>query len=120
MFAAPPRFPIYFLLVVLLISSCSTSSPSDAYPTYDPFAPINGTGTQGASIPGSNVMQPLGNPGGPTPTRAPVSVQIPHSNSNLSTSTTPTPDSPHALPTQRDFIDQYTVQSGDTLGSISQ
>jgi murein DD-endopeptidase MepM/ murein hydrolase activator NlpD len=37
-----------------------------------------------------------------------------------SSSTTPTPDPPHALPTQRDFLDQYTVQSGDTLGSIAQ
>jgi LasA protease len=37
-----------------------------------------------------------------------------------SAATTPTPDLPHALPTQRDFPDQYTVQGGDTLGTISQ
>jgi len=33
--------------------------------------------------------------------------------------TPPTPDFPHPLPTQRDFLDQYTVQAGDTLGSIA-
>jgi len=37
-----------------------------------------------------------------------------------SAATTPTPDLPHALPTQREFPDQYTVQGGDTLGTISQ
>jgi murein DD-endopeptidase MepM/ murein hydrolase activator NlpD len=32
----------------------------------------------------------------------------------------PTPDAPHALPAPREFVDQYTVQPGDTLGSIAQ
>jgi LysM repeat protein len=45
-------------------------------------------------------------------------VIIPQPNPN-SVETTPTPDFPHALPTQRDFLDQYTVQPGDTLGSIA-
>jgi murein DD-endopeptidase MepM/ murein hydrolase activator NlpD len=34
--------------------------------------------------------------------------------------TTPTPDSPHSLPPPREFVDQYTVQAGDTLASIAQ
>lgn len=63
-------------------------------------------------------MQPLRNPSGPTPTRAPITVNIPERGS--ASATTPTPDLPHALPTQRDFLDQYTVQPGDTLGSIAQ
>jgi LasA protease len=65
------------------------------------------------------VMQPLRTPLGPTPTRAPITVNVPARSSN-SFSTTPTPDLPHALPTQRDFLDQYTVQPGDTLGSVAQ
>ena len=64
-------------------------------------------------------MQPLRTPLGPTPTRAPITLKVPAPGSS-SSSTTPTPDPPHALPTQRDFLDQYTVESGDTLGSIAQ
>lgn len=118
MLAIPSRFTVFFLLGSLLISSCGANSPATAYPTYDPFAPINGTGSQVAPAPGSDVMQPLGSSGGPTPTRAPVSVQIPQRNPN-SSSTTPTADAPHPIPTPRDFLDQYTVQAGDTLGSIA-
>lgn len=119
MFVLPSRFTTLVLLGALLISSCGTNSPADAYPTYDPFAPINGTGSQVAPVPGSDVMVPLGSSGGPTPTRAPVSVQIPQRNFNSSSFTTPTPDAPHPIPTPRDFLDQYTVQAGDTLGSIA-
>jgi LasA protease len=118
MFAFPSRFIIGVLLVTLLLSSCSKSSAADAYPTYDPFAPVNGTGSEVAPVPGSNVMQPLGSRTGPTPTRAPLTVHVPPGNAN-SSSTTPTPDSPHPIPTPRDFLDQYTVQPGDTLGSIA-
>ncbi len=56
---------------------------------------------------------------GPTPTRAPISANVPAHNLN-SAQTTPTADAPHALPTQRDFLDQYTVEFGDTLGNIAQ
>src|SRR5688572_16013990 len=118
MFVLPSRITTLLLLGAVLISSCGASVPTDAYPTYDPFAPINGSGSQVAPVPGSDVMVPLGSSGGPTPTRAPVSVQIPQRNSN-SSSTTPTPDAPHPIPTPRDFLDQYTVQAGDTLGSIA-
>ena len=37
------------LLFAILISSCSPSSPTDLYPTYDPFAPLNGTTAPGRS-----------------------------------------------------------------------
>jgi len=110
------RVTSHVLLITLLIASCSSSSPSDAYPTYDPFAPLNGTSAPGAIPVGENVLATR--PAGPTPTRAPISVAIPARKSN-STFTTPTPDMPHPLPTQRDFLDQYTVQAGDTLGSIA-
>ena len=58
------------------------------------------------------------NLGGPTPTRAPISVTLPTRNP-AGSSTTPTPDRPHPLPTQRDVLDEYTVQPGDTLGTIA-
>ncbi|HLF73426.1 MAG TPA: LysM peptidoglycan-binding domain-containing protein, partial [Anaerolineales bacterium] len=104
-------------LLALLVSSCSTSSSSDAYPTYDPFAPLNGgTNAPGAVPVGENTSP--GRAAGPRPTRAPLSVPIPTRDPD-SASTTPTPDSPHPLPTQRDYLDQYTVQAGDTLGSIA-
>ncbi len=104
------------VLFTLLISACSTSNQSDLYPTYDPFAPLNGTNAPGSIQAGENVVSTR--LAGPTPTRAPISVVISARNSN-SSSTTPTPDQPHPLPTQRDFLDQYTVQAGDTLGSIA-
>jgi LasA protease len=102
---------------VLLLSACKTTSPSDLYPTYDPFAPVNGSSAPeaipvGASARSSNTHA------GATPTRAPVSVVLAPHDSN-SVFTTPTPDLPHPLPTLREFQDQYTVQAGDTLGSIA-
>jgi murein DD-endopeptidase MepM/ murein hydrolase activator NlpD len=112
------RFTICVFLAAVLISSCNTSNPSDAYPTYDPFAPVNGSGSEVAPAPGSNVMQPLGTRFGPTPTRAPITVNVPVRSAS-SSSTTPTPDLPHPIPTPREFLDQYTVQAGDTLGSIA-
>ncbi|HEY3473088.1 MAG TPA: LysM peptidoglycan-binding domain-containing protein [Anaerolineales bacterium] len=107
------------LLIAVANSSCSRTSSADTYPTYDPFAPINGANSQAAPAPAGDVMQPLGTPLGPTPTRAPVSVKVPEQSSSSSYAT-PTPDPPHPLPTQRDFLDQYTVQVGDTLGIIAQ
>lgn len=113
------RLTTLFLFLVVLLSSCTPSNPADAYPTYDPFAPVDGSGGQGGSVSAGEAVQSSRVEGAPTPTRAPISVQVPQHSSN-SSSTTPTPDLPHALPTQRDVLDQYTVQPGDTLGSIAQ
>ena len=112
------RVLVYFLLVALFIASCSAGNPSP-YPTYDPFASVNGAGSTAAPLAVGDVMQPLRTPMGPTPTRAPVSVNIPSSGSNFE-SVSPTPDMPHAIPTQRGVLDEYIVQPGDTLGSIAQ
>ncbi|RPH74325.1 LysM peptidoglycan-binding domain-containing protein, partial [bacterium] len=90
---------------------------TEAYPTYDPFAPVSGPGTQVAPISAGQVIQPT-RAAGPTPTRAPISVTLPPRNPN-SAATTPTPDLPHALPTQREFLEQYIVEAGDTLGTIA-
>jgi len=111
------RIASIILLFTLFITSCSSSS-SNAYPTYDPFAPVDATNVvppiqNGQVAPSTNV------PRGPTPTRAPISVTLPARGSSFGI-TTPTPDAPHPLPPPREFVDQYTVQAGDTLGSISQ
>lgn len=108
-----------FVFITVLLSSCNRSNSSDAYPTYDPFAPVNGSAPQVTLPPGSDVMQPLRTPLGSTPTRAPLTVNVP-AHTSSSSSTTPTPDQPHPIPTARDVLDQYTVQPGDTLGSIAQ
>lgn len=118
MLSPTSRLTVCLLLAALLISSCGSVNSSDAYPTYDPFAPLGGSGTQVAPVSVGEVIQAT-RPAGPTPTRAPLSVTMPPRNPN-SSSTTPTPDLPHALPTQRDFPEQYTVQAGDTLGNIAQ
>jgi LasA protease len=113
-----PTLVVFFLLVVFLIASCSSSSELNPYPTYDPFAPADGPNTPAPIQPGE-IIQPTNTPLGPTPTRAPLSILIPPRGPNPSF-TTPTPDPPHPLPAPRQVVDQYTVQPGDTLGRIAQ
>src|ERR1044071_3822886 len=111
-------FTVSLLLATLLLSSCNTAGSSSAYPTYDPFAPVGGSGTQGGALPVGEATG-AATPGGPTRTRAPISLTTPPPAAHA-TLKTPTPDQPHALPTKRDFPQQYTVQAGDTLGKIAQ
>jgi len=108
----------YYLLITILLASCSPSSTTP-YPTYDPFAPVTGQVFTPAPIQPGEIIQATKTPSGPTPTRAPISVTLPPRDSNSSFSA-PTPDAPHPLPPPRDYVDQYTVQAGDTLGSIAQ
>ena len=112
------RIATYVLVFTLIVSSCSPSS-SQAYPTYDPFAPVGSTSVVPAPVQQGQVVQTTLTPRGPTPTRAPISVTIPQRGSSSGVGT-PTPDAPHLLPSPRAYVDQYTVQSGDTLGIISQ
>ena len=111
------RIVTCIFLSTFFISSCSPSS-SNAYPTYDPFAPVGATNPV-SPIQEGEVVQTTTTPRGPVPTRAPFSVKLPERNSSLGL-TTPTPDAPHPLPPPREYVDQYTVQSGDTLGGIAQ
>lgn len=106
-------------LLLFLFSSCTRTTSSGAYPTYDPFAPVNGTNIAPAPISTGVVAQDSGTPRGATPTRAPISVVfVQRSTSGIFV--TPTPDSPHPLPSPRTDLDTYTVEAGDTLGSIAQ
>ena len=107
-----------FVVLVLLLSSCRPTIPTQAYPTYDPFAPVNGTSVAPAAIqPGVFVVDTKTPHDGPPPTRAPLSVTISSPNS---IPLTPTPDQPHDIPAPRQSVETYTVQAGDTLGSIAQ
>jgi murein DD-endopeptidase MepM/ murein hydrolase activator NlpD len=105
------------LALVLLLSSCTPTVPTEAYPTYDPFAPVNGTNIAPVAIQTGVFVVDTGTPHGPPPTRAPISVTL---SSPDAIRSTPTPDQPHPLPAPRQSDDTYTVQAGDTLGRIAQ
>ena len=113
----PLRITAYISLFTIFISSCFSPS-SNAYPTYDPFAPVGATNAI-PEIQAGEIVNSTTTPREPTPTRAPISVTLPARDSSIGL-TTPTPDSPHPLPPPREFVDQYAVQPGDTLGIISQ
>src|SRR5258708_7269150 len=105
-------------IVLLGLAACSPGQSSNsAYPTYNPFLPFPGT----ARSPGPDeTLQPtFTRTPGPTPTRAPLSVTL-ALHAPDATLTTPTPDMIRTLPTLRQSSYQYTVQTGDTLGSIAQ
>ncbi|HEX9331468.1 MAG TPA: hypothetical protein VF896_06255, partial [Anaerolineales bacterium] len=57
MLTSASRATVSLFLVAFLISSCKTSSSADLYPTYDPFAPVGGAGTQIAPVSVGQVMQ---------------------------------------------------------------
>ena len=107
-----------FLLSAFILASCNRPTATPVSP-YDPFAPVSGTELAPAPIQTGEIISATKTPIGPTPTRAPITVVIPKRSSNLSF-TSPTPDAPHPLPPPREYVDQYYVQPGDTLGSIAQ
>ena len=103
------------MLFAVLAACSSTSNSNNPYPTYNPFLPLSATPeSNSTAIPSPARTE------GPTPTRAALSVTVPPPrNANLPF-VTPTADAPHALPTLRQNAEQYTVQTGDTLGDIAQ
>lgn len=113
----PIRLSICILIFAFSVSACSSQTSAGPPPTYDPFVHVDAP--QQVVDPGVTQSPAPTRTPGPTPTRAPLSVTLYPRDPN-SPLTTPTPDSPHALPTQRQNADEYTVQSGDTLGSIAQ
>lgn len=106
-------------LFAVLITACATSTPEPVpFPTYDPFVPAGGS---------DGLPVQLSEPGtlstrtpGPTPTRVRLSITLPPTRDLNEPLRTPTPDTPRHLPTPRVNPDQYVVQAGDTLGSISE
>ncbi len=115
MFRRLAALTFFTALLVSCGSSVNAKSPN-TYPTYNPFVPLDSTSLAQMS----STAQPLPTrTPGPTPTRASLAIKLqPTVMGGLST--TPTPDLPHALPTPRQDANQYTVQAGDTLGSIAQ
>ena len=112
------RAIIVIILLTLCISACSTTvANTSPTPTYDPFVELAGT-TVTADPNRTSTAAPTRTPG-PTSTFAPLSIIIPTHNPNLPL-TTPTPDTLRKLPTPRLSANQYSVQAGDTLGSIAQ
>ena len=105
------------LLTALLAACTPTPATLEPYPTYDPFV-----SSEGQSLPVDGAApEPQGTrTPGPTPTRAELSVTLPPTRDPSLPLVTPTADMPRMLPTPRKSADEYVVQSGDTLGSISQ
>jgi LasA protease len=106
-------------VALLMLAACNIG-PENAplvYPTYNPF--IAGGATPGVGSSASNFADGSGPVRGPTPTKAGLSVTVPQTAAGA-TLRTPTPDAPHALPTLRTDPNIYTVQPGDTLGSIAE
>jgi len=92
------QFLLIFGLLVISLAACVRSTGSD----IEPWQPSVGASTlvpNAASAENPYVSNPRA-PGDPL--------------------YTPTPDSPHQLPGMRTGEDQHVVQSGDTLGQISQ
>ncbi|HLA07618.1 MAG TPA: hypothetical protein VJ022_09255, partial [Anaerolineales bacterium] len=58
----------FYLLITILLSSCSPSSAT-AYPTYDPFAPVTGAVSTPIPIQPGEIIAATKTPAGPTPTR---------------------------------------------------
>jgi LasA protease len=114
------RHASLFLLVAVLMASCTSTNPGNlpsAYPTYDPFVPVQGNGViSGNSL---TLQPPATRTPGPTPTLAPLTILVPTRKPDAPL-VTPTADYPHALPTARQTAQQYIVAAGDTLGSIAQ
>jgi LysM repeat protein len=116
------------LVITTLLASCAPAvNQAIVYPTYDPFLPIQ----QATVIPPTKAATPTNPPTNtptltatathePTPTRAPLSVILPTLVPTDQPLSTPTPDTEKVLPTPRQNEDQYTVQSGDSLGFIAE
>lgn len=107
-----------FCAFCIFLGPCSNppAASRNTYPTYDPFLPLDGAAT--ADI-GANAASSSTSTAGPTPTLAPLAVTVPTRNPDAPLAT-PTADEIRLLPTPRQEVDRYTIQPGDTLGSIAQ
>ena len=107
------------LLTILLLTSCAPVTPEvTVFPTYDPFLPIPQDTPAGGLSPETQTEEIPAATREATPTRAPLSVELPQPNGN--SDSTPTPDAQRVLPTPRQDTDQYIIQPGDILSEIAQ
>ncbi len=116
-----------FLALTLLISCAPAAQQQPAYPTYDPFMPLQeGTLASGGAFTATLTNSPLPPTETatatrePTPTRAPLSIMLPTLIPTDRPLNTPTPDAERVLPTPRQNAEQYVIQEGDILGFIAE
>ncbi len=116
-----------FLALTLLISCAPAAQQQPAYPTYDPFMPLQeGTLASGGAFTATLTNSPLPPTETatatrePTPTRAPLSIMLPKLIPTDRPLSTPTPDAERVLPTPRQNAEQYVIQEGDILGFIAE
>ncbi|MFN3742162.1 MAG: LysM peptidoglycan-binding domain-containing protein [Anaerolineales bacterium] len=95
--------------LLLLIACACVTTPDPASVRYDPFRPLD---TVAATLPASPTPRL-------TPTRVPLSLNLPPTPPPGLLLPSPTPDAPHALPTPRAREETYVVQPGDTLNQIA-
>lgn len=113
------------LLSAFALSACGTATeiPTVTPVGYNPFIPLDGGSsvTIPTSVDGTPYIFPTPTEG-PflVPTAVPLNQLLPTPRPAGAPIYTPTPDQLRVLPTLRANADQYVVQSGDTLGSISQ
>ncbi len=120
------KFITTLFLFATLLAACAPAAPTQAaFPTYDPFLPIQNNQVTGQP----SVLTVTSSPPAPTATRQPTPTRAPLSISPVSPLMagvasqimgTPTPDQARILPTPRQETDEYVVQAGDTLGDIAQ
>ncbi len=82
----------------LLLAGCVQPAPQSE--VWRPASAITPLAVSDSNLAGINAQFP--------PTRAPGTPIL-----------TPTPDAPHAIPTSRVQDEEYTIQSGDTLGKVA-
>ncbi len=116
-----------FLALTLLISCAPAAQQQPAYPTYDPFMPLQEwTLASGGAFTATLTNSPLPPTETatatrePTPTRAPLSIMLPTLIPTDRPLSTPTPDAERVLPTPRQNAEQYVIQEGDILGFIAE
>jgi LasA protease len=120
------RLTFYFSLFALLLASCApgTADISTVTPVgYNPFVPLGESSPIAipTSVDGTPYVFPTPTEG-PfiVPTAVPLDQLLPTPRPVGQPIYTPTPDKPRVLPTARLNAEQYVVQAGDTLDTISQ
>jgi LasA protease len=112
----PRRITLVIITAMLLVACAQPANQIPASDTnYSPFVPLDGTITP---VNGSTAASPRLK--GATPTLAPLNVTPPPLRGARTLFVFPTPNPALNLPTPRQDEVRYTVQVGDTLGTIAE
>ena len=111
---------LWSLLIAIILCSCGSSTAMpDALPTYDPFLPIERLTPITPEVPTASITLSPTATRPPTPTRIPLTISPVAISVSQGAVATATPDELRVLPTPRQDSVLYTVQAGDSLGSIA-